>query len=94
MYLDLSCNGIEDEDLLKIGKLLKYLPKLNSLKLSSNNITGQGLDLVRNEVVDNCKHLLEMDLSNNQLQFEDGKLFFFRLQQIPSLLSVNLASIY
>lgn len=94
MYLDLSCNGIKDEDFSKFSSLFKKLPKLISLNISNNDITGQGLVLVRNEILENCKDLLELDISHNQIKFEDGKLFFFKLFQLPSIKSINMSCIY
>lgn len=93
MHLDLSCNGIKDEDFSKFSSLFKKLPKLISLNISNNDITGQGLVLVRNGILDNCKDLIEIDISHNQIKFEDGKLFFFKLYQLPSLKSINMSCI-
>ncbi|XP_078666567.1 uncharacterized protein LOC144908664 [Branchiostoma floridae x Branchiostoma belcheri] len=80
--VDLSCNYLDSEDILRLAKVLPSLSKLEHLNLSRNCITADGMSALTRSLA-YLRHVSKIDLSSNRLGPDGGKELGVLLKVCP-----------
>ena len=88
--LDLSNNNLEDDGCSKLTRAIQKRAKSNfvELKLSSNDITGAGIETMMNKLLQH--NLVSLSLDKNSIGDQGCQLVAASLQSMKSLARLNL----
>ncbi|CAH1251995.1 NLRC3 [Branchiostoma lanceolatum] len=80
--VDLSCNYLDNDDILRLAKVLPSLSKLEHLNLSRNCVTADGVSALTRSLA-YLRHVSKIDLSSNRLGPDGGKELGVLLKVCP-----------